>query len=425
LRLSRGDRLVPAGAQGGLLHLLPAVLAGMAPLLAQHRRAAPGAPVARGAGEGVAAEPHPVAVESDPHLSRGAQLGALHPLARRRGAHALLRGLDPLQPTAGDARRGRRPGGGAEARAAVVPRRSRPLLPRVGRVSRHRATLRASGAARAVARAGLVAARPATRHAACASAGTDEGGRGLRARPLGRGPGTPAAARAARPTMSGADPRSIAGRDVVIIILNWNGGADTVACLESLAAADLGGASVLVVDNGSRDASIAEVRARFPEQRILALPENRGYAGGNNAGMQAALAEGATGILLLNNDTRVAPDFLGPLLGAMADSPCSGAVASAIFRLDRPDLLDVAYLDVHLHERFPVQLRGVNSLASEGFDRRLEVGAVPGCSLLLRAEALREVGLFDEAYFAYHEDVDWCLRARAAGWGIFFEPFSR
>jgi GT2 family glycosyltransferase len=225
--------------------------------------------------------------------------------------------------------------------------------------------------------------------------------------------------------MTGADPRGIAGRDVVIIILNWNGGADTVACLESLAAADLQGASVLVVDNGSRDGSIAEVRARFPEQRILALPENRGYAGGNNAGMQAALDEGAAGVLLLNNDTRVAPDFLGPLLRAMADSPRSGAVASAIFRLDRPELLDVAYLDVHLHERFPVQLRGVNSLASEGFDRRLEVGAVPGCSLLLRAETLREVGLFDEAYFAYHEDVDWCLRARAAGWGIFFEPFSR
>jgi len=225
--------------------------------------------------------------------------------------------------------------------------------------------------------------------------------------------------------MSGAEPRGIAGRDVVIIILNWNGGADTVACLESLAAADLQGASVLVVDNGSRDASIAQVRARFPEQRILALPENRGYAGGNNAGMQAALAESAACVLLLNNDTRVAPDFLGPLLGAMSDSPRSGAVASAIFRLDRPELLDVAYLDVHLHERFPVQLRGVNSLASEGFDRRLEVGAVPGCSLLLRAETLREVGLFDEAYFAYHEDVDWCLRARSAGFTLLHEPLSR
>src|SRR5262249_27826638 len=156
LRLSRGDRLVPAGAQGGLLHLLPAVLARVAPLLAQHRRAAP-AQDTRGARKGVAAEPHPAAVESGPHLSRSTQLGALHPLARRRGPPALLRGLDALQPAAGDARRGRRPGGGAEARAAVVPRRPRALLPRVGRVSRDRATLRATGAARAVARAGLVA----------------------------------------------------------------------------------------------------------------------------------------------------------------------------------------------------------------------------------------------------------------------------
>jgi hypothetical protein len=225
--------------------------------------------------------------------------------------------------------------------------------------------------------------------------------------------------------MSRADPRGMTGRDVVVVVLNWNGGRDTVDCLESLAAAELQGASVLVVDNGSRDGSVQEIRGRFPQQRVLLLPENRGYAGGNNAGMEAALEQGAAGVLLLNNDTRVAADFLAPLLAAMNDSPRSGAVASAVFRLDRPELLDVAYLDVHLHERYAVQLRGVNCLASEGFDRRLQVGAVPGCSLLLRADALRAVGLFDDAYFAYHEDVDWCLRARAAGWEIFFEPYSR
>src|SRR5262249_26228963 len=185
------------------------------------------------------------------------------------------------------------------------------------------------------------------------------------------------------------------------------------------------GASVLVVDNGSHDGSLAEIRAHFPAQRVVALSENRGYAGGNNAGMEAALGQDAGGVLLLDHHTRVRPGFPAPLRAAMNDRPRSGAVASAVFRLDRPELLDIAYLDVHLHERYVVQLRGVNCLASEGFDRRLQVGAVPGCSLLLRADALREVGLFDEAYFAYHEDVDWCLRARAAGWGIFFEPFSR
>jgi GT2 family glycosyltransferase len=215
------------------------------------------------------------------------------------------------------------------------------------------------------------------------------------------------------------------GRDVTIIVLNWNGGRDTVDCLESLAAADLQGASVLVVDNGSRDDSLAVIRARFPEQRILALPDNRGYAGGNNAGMHAALEAGAGGVLLLNNDTRVAPDFLPPLLSVMHDSPRAGAASSQILRLDRPELLDVAYLEVHFDERNVVQLQGVNRLPSEGYDRRRQVYVVPGCSVLFRAETLRDVGLFDERYFAYHEDVDWCLRAHRRDWQVYYEPYSR
>lgn len=215
------------------------------------------------------------------------------------------------------------------------------------------------------------------------------------------------------------------GAGVTIVVLNWNGGRDTVECLDSLAAADLQGASVLVVDNGSRDDSLAVIRARFPGQRVLALAENRGYAGGNNAGIRIALEAGAPGVLLLNNDTRVAPDFLGPLLGVMRDSPRAAAASSQILRLERPELLDVAYLEVHFDERNVVQLQGVNRLPSEGFDHRRRVYVVPGCCVLFRAEALRDVGLLDEAYFAYHEDVDWCLRAAERGWEVYYEPYSR
>jgi Glycosyl transferase family group 2 len=109
----------------------------------------------------------------------------------------------------------------------------------------------------------------------------------------------------------------------------------------------------------------------------------------------------------------------------MRDSPRAAAVTSQILRLDRPELLDVAYLEVHFDERNVVQLQGVNRLPSEGFDRRQQVYVVPGCSVLLRADALRDVGLLDEAYFAYHEDVDWCLRAHQRGWEVYYEPFSR
>src|SRR5205814_4137322 len=139
-------------------------------------------------------------------------------------------------------------------------------------------------------------------------------------------------------------------------VLNWNHGDETVGCLESLARASLGGASILVVDNGSRDGSVATIRGRFPDQAILELPENRGYAGGNNAGMRAALEAGAEAVLLLNNDTRVAPDFLLPLVEAMNSSPTSAAVASAVIRLDRPEMHDVAFSEVRFHERDVVQL---------------------------------------------------------------------
>jgi GT2 family glycosyltransferase len=213
--------------------------------------------------------------------------------------------------------------------------------------------------------------------------------------------------------------------EVTIVVLNWNGRDDTLACLESLAQADLGGASVLVVDNGSRDGSVEAIRQRFPTVRVLPLPENRGFAGGNNAGIRAALDAGAAGVLLLNNDTRVSPDFLPPLLGALAADPRAGAVCSAIHRMDRPEMLDVGYAEIRFGRREAVRLCGVNALPGQGFDTRREIQVGVGCSLLLTAEALRAVGPFDESYFAYHEDVDWSLRARRAGFQILYEPFSR
>jgi GT2 family glycosyltransferase len=217
----------------------------------------------------------------------------------------------------------------------------------------------------------------------------------------------------------------VTAANVTIVVLNWNLRDDTLACLASLDRADLGGASVLVVDNGSTDGSAAAIRAAFPRVTVLPLPENRGYAGGNNAGIRAALAAGAEGVLLLNNDTEVAADFLPPLLDAMESLPGVAVVSSAILRMDRPEMYDVAWSEVRFDRRHVVQLVGTNALPGHGFDRRQEVEVAVGCCLLIRAEALRTTGLFDEDYFAYHEDVDWCLRARKWGYRILYEPHSR
>jgi GT2 family glycosyltransferase len=211
---------------------------------------------------------------------------------------------------------------------------------------------------------------------------------------------------------------------VWIVVLNWNRCEDTLDCLASLARADLQGASVLVVDNGSRDVSVEAIRARFPDVRVLALGENAGFAGGNNAGMRSALAAGAGAVLLLNNDTEVAHDFLGPLLEVLNGNPRAAAVSGAILRADSPQVLDVAYLDIYFGHGL-VHRRGVNALPGEGFDAVKPISAGVGCCLLVRADALRRVGLLDEAYFAYHEEVDWCFRAHRAGLDVIYQPYAR
>lgn len=214
---------------------------------------------------------------------------------------------------------------------------------------------------------------------------------------------------------------------ITVIVLNWNNKGDTLACLESLVEANLLGAKVMVVDNGSTDGSAAAVRERFPGCRLIELAENCGYAGGNNVGIRAALEDGAEGVLLLNNDTCVAPDFIVPLRWIFDIDPQAAAASSAIHRLDNPAMLDIAYARVDFHRRDAVALAGVNAVPAlgHGYNVREEVPVAIGCSMLVSARAFREVGLFDEKYFAYHEDVDWCLRARKAGFKIYYEPMSR
>src|SRR4051794_31005071 len=106
---------------------------------------------------------------------------------------------------------------------------------------------------------------------------------------------------------------------VFVVVLNWNGLNDTLRCLESLAAVTVPPTSVIVVDNGSRDDSVAQISYRFPDVTVLTNVKNEGFASACNQGMVVALERGAAYVLLLNNDTTVAPDFLEHLVRA-ADS---------------------------------------------------------------------------------------------------------
>lgn len=208
---------------------------------------------------------------------------------------------------------------------------------------------------------------------------------------------------------------------VLVIVLNWNGEEDTLACLESLARIAEPAFDVLVVDNGSRPSVAPAVRTRFPRVACIELPVNLGYAGGNNVGLRRALEGGYDFAYVLNNDTVVDPAFLRDALAATA--PRVAAVGGKVVAFDDPSRLWMTYGRVTYGQSL-IQLAGWGEPDRGQYDVQRDVEWVPGCGLLLSCAALREIGLFDERFFAYHEDVDWCTTAREHGWRIVYAPRS-
>jgi hypothetical protein len=209
---------------------------------------------------------------------------------------------------------------------------------------------------------------------------------------------------------------------VLVIVLNWNGADDTLACLASLAAVDAPAFDTLVIDNGSRQSVAPAVRQRFPHVRCVELPTNVGYAAGNNVGLNCARAEGYEFAYVLNNDTVVDRGFLRVALAA-ASAPRVAAVGGKVLAFDDPSRLWMTYGSVNYRQSL-IHLAGWGERDRGQYDTDRDVEWVPGCALLLSCAALADVGLFDERFFAYHEDVDWCTSARERGWRIRFAPGS-
>jgi len=211
---------------------------------------------------------------------------------------------------------------------------------------------------------------------------------------------------------------------VTVIVLNWNGLDDTLACLDSLARLDYGNLRALVVDNGSRVSPRAAVEKAHAWVEVVENPRNLGYAEGNNVGMRIALEAGAEFVWVLNNDTVVEPDCLDVLVATALVHPRAGTVGGKVLRAGDPDTLWMAWGRVTWLQSL-IELEGKNRRDDGRYDLERQVPWIPGCSILFRAEALREVGLFDADYFAYHEDVEWATRAAAAGWQSWYNGHAR
>jgi len=211
---------------------------------------------------------------------------------------------------------------------------------------------------------------------------------------------------------------------VVVIVVNWNGKDVTLDCLASLQCVHRPPPHILVVDNGSTDDSVTAIRSQYPDVDLLALNENRRFAGGNNAGIQKAFAEGADFVLLLNNDTVVDPDFLSALLARIGTEDRCGMVVPKIYYHDPPDLLWYAGGEISFWTG-TMRHRGIREVDHGQHDTATETGYATGCCVLVSRELIARVGQLDESFFIYTEDADWSMRARRAGYRIMYEPRAR
>ena len=204
---------------------------------------------------------------------------------------------------------------------------------------------------------------------------------------------------------------------VSVIIVNYNGSHLLKECLESLSRQTYTDFEIIVVDNGSTDGSVELVKNHFPEVHILVNETNLGYGEGNNRGIMHSKGRY---VVLLNNDTKVHHCWLEELIKVAEEDSSIGMCASKILNYDNPEIIDNTGLLM-----YPDGLaRGRGRLEKDRgqYDTLEEVFIPSGCAALYRREMLEEIGLFDEDFFLYLDDVDIGLRARLAGWKCIYVP---
>jgi GT2 family glycosyltransferase len=213
---------------------------------------------------------------------------------------------------------------------------------------------------------------------------------------------------------------TVAGEpQVAIVILNWDGKADILRCLPTLARLRYPNWSATVIDNGSVDGSAAAIRAAHPTQRVLVIDKNIGFCGGNNRGIRDALARGADYVLLLNNDTEIHPELVSELVRVARMDAGIGAVGAKNLCMEEPGTVWGAYGELTYGTEL-VRVVGRNQPDGAAYAGVRDVDWVIGNGIMMSRAAIEAVGGFDEEFFGYHEDVDWCARARARGFRVVY-----
>jgi GT2 family glycosyltransferase len=203
-----------------------------------------------------------------------------------------------------------------------------------------------------------------------------------------------------------------------VVIPNWNGAHDLPKCLDSLLDQTLS-CHIIVVDNGSTDGSLELLKKEYPEVEVLVLAKNHGFAGGVNTGAKKALEDGAKYVALLNNDAPADKKWLESLVEKLEQDSKLGIATSKILSVDSIFLDSTG--DYYTIWGLPYP-RGRNETGINKYDSDTVIFGASGGASLYRTEMLKEIGLFDEDFFAYYEDVDLSFRAQLGGWKVAYAP---
>ena len=198
---------------------------------------------------------------------------------------------------------------------------------------------------------------------------------------------------------------------IAAVILNWKGWRDTLDCLGALKKSAYPNLSVIVVDNGSPDDSVARIRAAYPNIPLIENAANLGFGGGINPGIRHALKHSADFVWLLNNDTQPSPQAAGALVAKAMLEPGLGAVGSVLRYAHDPSKVQ-AWGGGRVNRWLGISSHCVVAPHDASLD------FLTAASVLIRRRALEEIGLFDETFFLYWEDTDLSFRLRARGWKL-------
>ncbi len=205
---------------------------------------------------------------------------------------------------------------------------------------------------------------------------------------------------------------------VVVVIPNWNGEDFMAECLQSLEVQTLK-PHIIVVDNGSRDSSVQIISQKFPGVELMEFEDNAGFAGGVNRGIRRALEQNFEYIALFNNDAVANKHWLKELVRSADSHKKAGIVTGKFMKMDKKHLDSTGDNYSIWGMPFP---RGRNQLDNGQYDRTEYVFGATGGASLYRSKMLLDIGLFDEKFFAYYEDVDISFRAQLQGWKVLYEP---